>query len=105
MIYDQETMPLPRIRDARPTFRQFRQYYGLSREEVAHLAQTHILFIERIENGVRAELSILVRVFEALSRHIGREVRIGEMRGIRIRNILLLDDYEIVPPHYSKTGR
>jgi len=26
MIYDQKTMPLPRIRDPRPTFRQFREY-------------------------------------------------------------------------------
>ena len=65
MIYEQDTMPLPRVRDARPTFRQFRECYRLSREDIARLSNTHLVFIERIENGVRAELSILARVFAA----------------------------------------
>jgi len=105
MIYEQDTMPLPRVRDARPTFRQFRECYGLSREDIARLSDTHLVFIERIENGVRAELSILARVFTALSGYLGREIRVSEMRGIRIRNILLLDDYEMMPSRPAKKGR
>ncbi len=52
MISEQNTLPISRIPDLRPTFRQFRERYGLSQYEVARQANVHVLFVYCTERGV-----------------------------------------------------
>jgi len=46
MIHDQDTIPLSRMCDPCPTFRQFRKRYNLSIYDIATQAQVHILFVD-----------------------------------------------------------
>jgi len=85
MIYNQKTMPLPRIRDTRPTFKQFCEYYQLSREDIAQQAQMHPAFVENIEKGFRIEASLALSIFAVLSKRVGRQVRFNDPRGICIK--------------------
>ena len=85
MIYNQDTMPLPRVRDTRPTFRQFREYYQLSREDIAQQAQMHIAFVNNIEKGFRIEAPLALSIFAVLSERAGRQIRFNELRGVCIK--------------------
>jgi len=85
MIYHQKTMPLPRVRDTRPTFRQFREYYQLSCEEIAQQAQVHIAFVNNIEKGFRIEEPLALGIFAVLSARARRQVRFNEVRGVCIK--------------------
>ena len=85
MIYDQKTMPLPHMRDRRPTFRQFREYYQLSCEDIARQARMHIAFIENIEKGFRVEEPLALSIFAVLSTHARRLVRFNEVRGACVK--------------------
>ena len=90
MIYEQDTIPIPRIHDARPTFVQFRKRYGLSQHEIARQAGIHVLFVYRMEeNNDRIEFSSALSLMRVLSKYAGRPVRVEEMRGIRLKNTVL----------------
>jgi len=92
MFLDQDTMPLPRIRDMRPTFKQVREYYGLSREDIAQQARVHVAFVKRLEIGFRVELFLVVLIVNALAKKIGREVHIAHIKGICIKKKLVLSE-------------
>ena len=85
MFSEQDTMPLPRIRDTRPTFRQGREYYGLSREDIVQQARVHVAFVKRLETGFRVELFLVVMIINALAKKIGCEVHIAHLKGICIK--------------------
>ena len=89
MIYDQNTMPIPRVSDPRPTFRQFRERYGLSQYEVALQANIRVLFVYCMERGCRIEFAHALSLMKVLSRYAGYPVRIEEMRDIHLKNSLL----------------
>ncbi len=89
MIYEQNTIPIPRIPDARPTFAQFRTRYGLSQYEIAQQADVHVLFVYCLEKGSHIEFSYALSLLHVLSRYAGRSVRFEEMRGIHLKNSTL----------------
>ena len=86
MISDQNTVPIPRLYDPRPTFQQFRERYGLSRYEVAVEANVRVLFVYCMERGGLIEFSYAQSLMKVLSTHAGYPVRIEHMRGIRLKN-------------------
>ncbi len=87
MMYDQITMPMPRIHsDPRPTFRQFRERYGVSRYEVAVQAGIRVLFVYLMERGGTIEFADALRLMQVLSKYAGYAVRLDEMQGIHLRN-------------------
>ena len=86
MISDQNTMPISRIPDLRPTFQQFRERYDLSQFEVARQANVHVLFVYCMERGGVIEFAFALRLMDVLSHHAGYLVRIEQMQGIRLKN-------------------
>ncbi len=92
MIYNQDTIPISRIPDLRPTFRQFRERYGLSQFEVARQADVHVLFVYCMERGKLIEFAFALRLMDVLSHHAGYLVRIEQMQGIRLKNTELQNE-------------
>lgn len=90
MIYDQNTIPIPRIPDTRPTFAQFRTHYGLSQHAIATQAGIHVLFVYCLEKGSRIEFSYALSLLHVLSKYAGRPVRFEEMRDIHLKNSMLI---------------
>ena len=86
MIYDQNTIPLSRICDPRPTFRQFRTRYNVSIYDIATQAQVHLLFVYLMDCNRRIEFSIALRILAALSHYARYTVRFDDMRGIHLKN-------------------
>ena len=89
MIYEQNTVPISRVPDARPTFAQFRTRYGLSQHDIAQQAGVHVLFVYCLEKGGRIEFTYALSLLHVLSRYAGRPVRFEEMRGIHLKNSTL----------------
>ena len=89
MIYEQNTIPMPLIPDARPTFAQFRTRFGLSQYEIAQQAGVHVLFVYCLEKGGRIEFSYALSLLHVLSKYAQRPVRFEEMRGIHLKNSTL----------------
>ena len=89
MIYEQNTVPIPCIPDARPTFAQFRKRYGLSQHDIARQADVHVLFVYCLEKGSRIEFSYALSLLRVLSKYAGRTVRFEEIRDIRLKNSTL----------------
>ena len=86
MIYDQNTLPILRIRDTRPTLQQFRERYGLSRYEVAVQARIRVLFVYLMERGGTVEFADALRVMEVLSKYAGYPVQLDEMQGLHLKH-------------------
>ena len=89
MIYEQNTIPIPRVLDTRPTFVQFRMRYGLSQHEIARQAGVHVLFVYCLEKGSRIEFSYALSLLRVLSKYAGRTVRFEEVPDIRLKNSAL----------------
>ena len=86
MISDQDTLPLTRIHDPRPTFRQFRQRYNVSIYEIAVQAQVHLLFVYLMDCNRCVEFSIAFRILAALSHYARHTVRFDDLQGIHLKN-------------------
>ncbi len=86
MISEQDTLPLTRIHDPRPTFRQFRTRYNVSIYDIATQAQVHLLFVYRMDCNRRIEFSIALRVLAALSHYARYTVHFDDMQSIHLKN-------------------
>ncbi len=71
MIYEQDTIPFPVPWHNRPTFKQFRERYGLSYFEIAMQAKLHVRTVYWMEQGYRTEFPLAVRIMNALSSYAG----------------------------------
>lgn len=92
MIYEQNTLPIPRTHDPRPTFRQFRERYGLSQYDVAIQANIRVLFVYCMERGGLIEFAHALSVMTVLSKYAGYPVRIEEIQGIHLKNTALQNE-------------
>ena len=89
MVYEQNTMPIPPIRDTRPTFRQFQERYGLKQYDVARQANIRVLFVYCMERGGKIEFTHALSLMKVLSKYAGYPVRLEEMQGIHLKNSVL----------------
>ena len=99
MIYEQNTVPIARTHDPRPTFQQFRERYGLSRYQIAVEANVHVLFVYCMERGGLIGFTDALSLMNVLSTHAGYPVRIEQMRGIHLKNTTLHNE---LFRHHSK---
>ncbi len=84
MIEDQNTIPMSRQKDTRPTFRQLRERYRLSYFEIAQQARVHVRAVYWMELGYPTEFPLALRILNVLSGRAERIIRLEEMQGVRV---------------------
>lgn len=81
----QDTQPLPKILPYRPNMQQLRQFCDMGYYEVAQEAKVRLCRVRWMEMGIACSYQDIMSVLRVLSRHSGYQLRIEDIRGLRVR--------------------